>query len=541
MVSGDRSRANVITIEDTIAYLLPKENLLKILGESPEANQYFLKSFFINFIDKSYDETRKKYVGVCDTDRVLFTTKVGDLVRRKAISSGPDTSIQQIASIMVENKTSSVVVVDDNDVPVGMVTDRDLRQKVVAQGLGVDKPVRSIMTSTLITIDEDELCFEALLKMMHHKIHHLLVLSKDKLKGLVSNHDFMILQGTSPTVLVKEIEKTSGLEDLRTSTHKLNKAAAGLLREGAKAYNITGFITEIYEKIMNRVVDIVEKELGEPPVESYTIFMSGSGGRRELTFYDKKIELGIIYEAEEGASEKCLTYFNKFAERFNASFAACCTIQGYGRYLGFERIKDMQAWQACFADWIDKPPQDQLLSDYFEMRAIRGEARPVFQLRDQLLDHAKTNKKLMNLLAAETVHNRPPLGFFKKFVVEKSGEHKDELNLFVKGITPLVGLVRIFAVELGRKDISTVKRIRKLKTLHNFEKADEIEQVFDYLLTYLVHNQLQQVDNGLFPDNFINPNNLSELEKKTMKESFLLIAKLYDTIETKYQTEGVLK
>ena len=540
MVSGDRSRANVLAIEDTIAYLIPKANVLRILRESQEANQYFLKSFFINFIDRSYDETRKKYGGACDTERVLFTTKVGELIRREPVCAGPDTTIQQAAAVMVENNISSVVVVENDDLPVGMLTDRDLREKVVARGLAVSNPIRSIMSSTLITIEEDELCFEALLRMMHHKIHHLLVLAKGELRGLVTNHDFMILQGASPTVLVKEIEKTWRLEELRSTSHKLSKAAAVLLREGAKAYNITGFITEIYEKIINRVVDILEKDLGCPPTSSYTLFMSGSGGRRELTFFDQHIKLGIIYEVDQeaGSSGKCLPYFTEFADRFNKSFAACCYIRNDGDYLEIDRIKRMTDWREHLAEWAETPGKYPWAPDYFEMRAIRGEAKPVFELRDQLLECATADNKFVALLAAATIRNRPPLGFFKKFVVEKSGEHKDELNLLEKGITPLVEMVRIFTVEQGRKDISTMKRLHKLKTQNGFEKADEIGQAFDYLLTYLVHHQLQQLEKGMPPVNFINPDSLSDLEKKTIKESFLLIEYLCENIEKKYRAEG---
>ena len=90
LVSGDRSRANVVSIEDTICYLIPSQNILSILQHNPQVNQYFLKSFFINFIDKSYDETRKKYTGIAENDRQLFTTPVLDLVHRPPVTATHD-------------------------------------------------------------------------------------------------------------------------------------------------------------------------------------------------------------------------------------------------------------------------------------------------------------------------------------------------------------------------------------------------------------------------------------------------------------------
>ena len=88
LVGGDRSRANVVAIEDTIAFMIPREKMLVVLQENPAVNEYFLKSFVINFIDKSHDETRQRTVGIGGGDQLLFTTRVGELVRREPVSPG---------------------------------------------------------------------------------------------------------------------------------------------------------------------------------------------------------------------------------------------------------------------------------------------------------------------------------------------------------------------------------------------------------------------------------------------------------------------
>jgi len=300
LISDDRSRNNVVTIEDTICYQVPKSTVLAVLQNNPEVNDYFLKSFFINLLDKTYEETRKAYTGGTAGEQLLFSTKVKEIIRSEPKTIAPDISIQQAAIEMAKHKISSLVVIDSTGMPVGMVTDRDFREKVVAEAKDVVSPVKSIMNTPLITIDSEDNCFEALLIMIRHRIHHILVLEGRRLKGLLTNHDFMLLQGSSPTILVKEIGQIESIEELQDTAPKFYKAVSSLLRNGARPHNITGLITELTEKITNTVINIFEKENGKPPID-YALFYFGGAGRHELTL-SFRVDMGIIYS--DGASSK---------------------------------------------------------------------------------------------------------------------------------------------------------------------------------------------------------------------------------------------
>ena len=126
--------------------------------------------------------------------------------------------------------------------------------------------------------------------------------------------------------------------------------------------------------------------------------------------------------------------------------------------------------------------------------------------------------------------------------MEKSGEHKNELDLFEKGIKPLVDVVRILSLETESTEISTRRRLRELAKSGRVPQGEDIEQLVEYLSTLLIHDQLQQIDEGLLPDSFINPDSLSELERKTLKEAFLLISEMYDKLEKNiaYGKDGLL-
>jgi CBS domain-containing protein len=146
----------------------------------------------------------------------------------------------------------------------------------------------------------------------------------------------------------------------------------------------------------------------------------------------------------------------------------------------------------------------------------------------------------MEVLAADTLQAKPPLGFFKDFVVEKSGEKKYGLNIFKKGIKPLADCARIFALEKGVTRRSTLEKLHELKSMHDFKEAEDMKQAFVYLTGLLINSQLRQVEEGEKPDNFINQNILTNFDRKTLKESFQFITKLYEEIEGNYWDGKVL-
>lgn len=140
-------------------------------------------------------------------------------------------------------------------------------------------------------------------------------------------------------------------------------------------------------------------------------------------------------------------------------------------------------------------------------------------------------------MANTITKNTPPVGFLKSFIVEKSGEHKDELNLKIKGIAPLVDIIRLFSLEKGIKETSTLERNNALKGKYTIieEYAEDIEHAFEFIMLLRIQHQVEQIEAGMEPDNFINPNKLSNLERKTIKGAFNLISKMQDLVIERYK------
>lgn len=540
MISGDRSRANVVAIEDTLCYLIPKERVLALVETNPALNQYFLKSFFINFIDKTYEETKKRFSIIGEGERLLFTTPIGEIVRRAPVTVSAETRIRDAARIMTKEQISSVIVTDSSGVPTGIVTDRDLRSKVVARGRDIDEPVINIMSSHLVRVDADEYCFEALLKMIHYNIHHIVVIKDGRLAGLVSNHDFMLLQGQSPTTLVKEIERSYDISQLEGIKERLVTVVTNLMKDGARAYNLTGLISEVADKVIIKLIEHIEKQIGPAPI-NYSLFAYGPLARRELTL-KPRIHLGIVHEDTTNLSlvRSTKEYFNEFADLLNRTIGSLLTGNNsshHNEFLSKEQIRSLSDWVSLWERYASDPFRYRPSMEMLDLRSVHGDDQILKSLQVAIYKIVRDTEDFMDYLATETVENRPPLGFFRKFVVEKSGEHRNELNLFRKGIIPVVSSVRLFSLENEINEQSTLRRLKALSENREFSQGNDLLIAFDYLMMLLMHHQIEQIQLGESPDSFINPEQMSTLEKKTLKETFQLMANIYEFIEKGYKTE----
>jgi CBS domain-containing protein len=388
LVGGDKSRANIIAVDDTICYLLNKEIILKLVDSVPAFTEFFLKSFLNKFIDKTYAEMHNKSMLYGGSDKLLYTTPVGEIAVKKVITAPQTISIRVAAEMMSEHRYSSLVLVDEDGVPSGIVTDRDLRDKVVARGRTVEERISAIMSVSLIKSEARDYCFEALLKMIRHNIHHLLVVDQGKLKGVVTNHDLMMLQGTSPISLAREIESQQTIDGLVPAAGKTDEIVGLLLKEGARAGNITRIITELNDRLLRKILEIAEREFGGPPVR-YCWIVFGSEGRKEQTFKTDQ-DNAIIYEdpQTEKAQAEASAYFTVLSAFVRESLIKCGFPRCPANYMASnpEWRQPLKVWKKYFSTWVYTPAPEAVLKSliFFDFRPVYGDFSLAASLRDFL-------------------------------------------------------------------------------------------------------------------------------------------------------------
>jgi len=541
LIGREKQKTTISAIDDTVCYLLDKDKVFSLIDSQPSFTEFFLQSHFTKYMDKTCREMRNRSFYYGSSDHILMTTQVGEIANKEVVTVSDGATIQDAAQAMSRHKISSVVVMGSDDLPAGIVTDRDLREKVVARGRDVRETVRNIMNLPLIRVDAKDYCFEAVLKMLKYNIHHLLVIKEGALKSVITNHDVLLLQGKSPLSLAKDIEGQQTIDGLETVANKINQLVGFLLREGAKASNIMKIVTELNDRLVKKILEIAERKFGPAPA-AWCWIAFGSEGRKEQIFRMDQ-DNALIYEdpASVKKEEEAQIYFSDFTAFVKDSLYKCGFAACPAQYMASNAQwrQPMKVWKKYFSDWISTPTADAVLNSLIllDFRPLYGNFAIAEELRSYIGSLIEEQEVYLGFVANTVVKNRPPLGFLKSFVVEKSGEHKDELNLKLKGIMPLVDIVRLFALEKGVKETSTLGRVEELRNKHTIagEYADEIEHAFEFFTLLMVHHQAELLQEGKTPDNFINPNKLSSLEKKTVKDAFHLIARLQDSIIELYR------
>ncbi len=544
LVWGDISRDNVVATDDTSCYLIKKETILRLLKTNAEFSEFCLRSLLKRFVDMTYKEIRDRTLLYGGGDKLLFTNILSDLATKNVITALEDITIKEAAEIMSKHRISSLVLLDSYGLPSGMVTDRDLRNKVVSKGRDITDRVGDIMSVTLIKSEAGDYCFEALLKMIRYDIHHLLVVSKGELKGIITNHDLMMLQGTSPLSVAGEIENQNTIDGLVPVSKKVDKIITILIREGAKASTITRIITEINDRLLKKILEITETRLGPPPL-SYCWMVYGSEGRKEQTFKTDQ-DNAVIYEDPKGDSEDAVGYFSDFALQMRDALVRCGFPPCSADYMASNPkwCQPLSVWKKYFSDWIDKPTPEAILQSliFFDFRAVHGNVLLAEKLRAFLGHEIKDKNIFLAHMAGIVVKKRPPLDFFRRFSGEKKGVHKGKFNIKINGLCPIIDAARLSALEMRVYNTSTIERLTEIKDRHGTlsEFSDELEQAFEFLMSLRLRHQFQQIQEGIEADNFINPQCLSNMEKRLMKEAFEIILSVQEATMKKYRTWMVM-
>ncbi len=531
MIGKDRQRTTVKVVEDTLCYILGQKRVRRLLEVSPPFSEYFM-AYLSRYVDRTYQEMHHRSSFYGSSERLLFTTQVGDIAIPH-VTVSENATIQEAAQLMARHKISSLVLQKENNLPSGIITVRDLRDKVVAKGRSILEPVKNIGSISLIRADGRDTCFEALLKMIQFNIHHLLVVNDGELKGIVTNHDIMLLQGTSPVSFANDIINQQTIEGLVPLIGKIFNIIGLLLKEETQFFHLSNIITEIYDRLFRKILEIGENTFGPPPLP-YCLVALGSEGRREHIF--KIYQHFVLISSNPSTSEverQATKYFSDFHHFFRNSLMALGAppISDNGKLAMPRWHHHCKEWEAVFKEWITHPSEDNTTAvlPFFDARPVAGKLMLLQASRERvsplLLGGDRAFLKMISWLAATPP---PPVGFAKNMVVERDGSQQETLDIYQRGLLPLINLVRFFALFMGIRESSTLGRIRALQVKDaTFGKlAGELRQSFEFIKLLQIHHQFQQIKTGLPADSILHPEQLSNLEKKTLREAFRIIAHL---------------
>lgn len=467
----------------------------------------------------------------------LMRTPVRALIKRAPITLGPRTTIRAAAQLMREQRVSSVLLVEGGHL-FGLVTDRDLRNRAVAEGLDPDRPVIDIATVAPLTMQITQPGFEALLLMARHNIHHVPVMDGDAVAGMITATDVTEQHSTSAVFLAGDIHKQTTLEGLVACAGKVRALQKHLSAAGASAYATGHIVTAITDALTSRLLHLGEARLGPPPVD-YAWVAAGSQARSEQTAKSDQDNCMILDDAYDEAAHG--DYFKALATWVCDGLNACGYVYCPGEMMAMtdKWRQPRRVWAEYFRKWVDTPEPMALMLTcvFFDVRVVAGKAALLEDLRADVLRRTKDSKLFLAHMVGNALSHQPPLGLFGGLSTIRSGEHKGTIDLKHNGTVPVIDLARVYALAAGHDGVNTHDRLAHAAESGEIspQSVRDLRDALEFMSALRIRHQARQIAAGHDADNFLRPSDLSNFERGQLKDAFAVVKQLQEVLAQRYQ------
>lgn len=532
VMTGGPSAYKLMAHTDCLCLLLPSEEFNELMATSPSLNRFYLGQ------QAGRIRVAIESVRAHDAGSAILRTRVRDIVRSAPITIAPDADVAAAARLMTQRRVSALMVIDDGAL-VGILTDRDLRAKVVAEQRPPSEPVSAVMTPDPIAVSPDTLAFEVLVQMTQRGFHHLPVIDGDHLLGMVTAGDLMRLEQANPSYLVGLIEGQTTVAGLAAAAARLPEIVTVAAQQDATAADVARVVTATIDALTRRLIAMAEDELGLAPA-GYCWVGVGSQGRLEAGVQSDQ-DNALVLAKDPTPTEA--EWFGRFAEFVVAGLEAC----------GFERCpggmtaanpewrQSVRGWESSFARWINTPEPDAMLhaQTFMDMRPVHGDRELAERVHNAAVALVPGSQRFQAYLGKQALRFEPPIGFFRDFVLEGPGDHTNALDLKSGGVTPIVQLARLFALAAGSGVLSTGDRLKVAAESGALspENAANLGDAFEFINYVRLQHQVRQLADGDRVDNYIDPSSLSPFERGHLKDAFAIVRSMQKAVGYRYRAD----
>lgn len=435
-----------------------------------------------------------------------------------------NTKIEDAVKLMIRKNQKALFVEHDHEI-VGIINDSDLKKRVLAMGMDKNSPISGIMSSPIISISNNALLYEALLILRKNNISHVAVKNNQgKITGVLNSETIYEMQHNLVSFLIKEIEITENAGKLKKIYGKVPVLINALIETGDKAQNITRIITSVSDSISKRLIELSFEQYGPPPCR-FAFIVMGSEGRMEQTLKTDQDNSIIFENLEPQFVEKSYQYFQKIGEYVcdnlnNIGFRYC---EGEIMAKNLKWTQPLSVWKEYFQDWITSGDPQSILdsSIFFDFRCIYGSTKLTDELRGHINEISENKAAFLYHLTQSVLKFKPPVGTFGNIVSSQDSKILKTIDV-KKILMPVTGFVRIYALKNTINETNTLLRIEKLYSegVINKNMYDNLVLSYNYLMISRFKSQVSQVLNNNQPDNYLDINELTEIERVTLKILF---------------------
>lgn len=535
-------RFPVKAIEDTLLYQIPDTIFDRLCDDDS----------FADFVELSGSRLKSTVDGSL-RENDLMTTRVRKLISRLPLMVETTVSIQETARLMTENAVSSVLLIepaDDQDSDEvfsgdegglwrlkGMVTDEDLRSQVIAAGVKTDRPIGQLSDGRLITLQSDESVNEAMLTMLRNHIQRLPVLHRRRPVGVIHLSDIVRYETNSSLYLASNIFSRSTVRDLSRLVPEIRAAFIRLVEAGSTAKMVGDAMSSIGRSLMRRLIELAEDELGPAPIP-YCFMVHGSLARHEqsvITDQDNALVLHDSFDPQQHDE-----YFKMLARKVSDGLDACGYEYCKGGIMATndDWRQPLSQWRRYFDEWIAEPDPQRLLHSciFFDLDAVYGDEYLVENLQDMIASKARHNPRFLGAMARNTLNRRPPLGFFRTFVMETDGRQHKVINIKGRGLAPITDVIRVHALAVGSQAQNSLDRLRDIEKANILPagQVDKLQYALEFIALVRMRHQALELQNDEAIDNAIEPENIDATERHNLKEAFQVVNNAQNFLRYRY-------
>nr|WP_299343049.1 DUF294 nucleotidyltransferase-like domain-containing protein [Allomuricauda sp.] len=548
LMANENYRLTAKSEEETILYAIPIDKFRPYIKENRRVADFLVESFASN-TRNPYDKTNR---GQLLGDSFQVNTQNSPLLdlqpvdfSKHIVAASEQTAIKSIAEKMTA-KGIGAMLIEKDGLPIGIITDKDLRNKIATGDYPITAKAKSIMSSPVITYPAKLTITQAQMAMMKSNISHL-VLTEDgtvntKAVGILSKHDIMLSLGDNPAVLVKAIKRVNTVEEIKPLRKSVMNLLRGYLDQNIPLTLTSKIISELNDACIKKVVELsLEKMDSEPPVKFAWLAM-GSQGRSEQLLHTDQDNALLFEDVPQSKFDKTRDYFLELARIITAGLNHI----GY-EYCPADMMGSNPKWcnslfgfKKMTSKWIVNPGPDEVLlsSIFFDYNRAYGDKELVSKLSYHIFNTVKEYPIFLSHLAAGALMNPSPSGFFREFLVEQDGVHKDFFDLKKRALMPMVDAARVLMLSHNVPDISnTWERYEKMAELEPSNK--ELFLACSYatkaLLRFRTKQGLLHNDSG----RYINLEQLNKEEKMKLKRTFKTIKQIQEVLNVRFMVSRV--
>ncbi len=516
LLAHESPTSTVRAHEDTLCYLIGADVADEVLGTS--AGRLFVLGRMRERLTAGYEAMEPPS---------LQLRPVGGLVRRAPVVADPGMSVADAAERMTTERVSCLLVSMRDGW--GIVTDRDLRSRVLASHGSPETPVEEIASFPAKTLPEDALVGEALLAMFTEGVHHFPVTRPDgSIAGLVTATDLMDIGRDTPFSIRSAIERARTLDDVVAAARELPQVVLALVDASSEPVGVGRVVALVVDAMTTRLLTLGIERLGEPPVP-WAWLALGSAARREQALATDQ-DHALAYDAQDRPVADVDPYFAELAEFVTEGLegAGIPRCKGDAMAANPAMRRSVQGWIDALHGWMrDLGRSGSILSSIvYDFRRVTGPLDPEPELDATILE-ARNDLGFLAHLAHRALDHRAPTGFLRDLVVERKGEHVGRLDVKHGGITIIGSIARLEGIRAGIPAKGTLDRLAGATALGDLDKAmsGELSEAFRFLWEVRLRHQADQVRRGETPDDFVDPATLGPVTRRGLKESFSVISR----------------